>query len=103
MYQFYDTKGGMGARDFKVPTIGGIIYFHFGKVVPTVRFMSFREGITDLKYIAKLREIAPNDPEVEKFISNAVERALGSRKHDPKEPDRLRERAAKMILQRSSK
>lgn len=103
MYQFYDTKGGMGARDFKVPTIGGIIYFHFGKVVPTVRFMSFREGITDLKYIAKLREIAPNDPEVEKFISNAVERALGSRKHDPKEPDRLRERAAKMILERLSK
>ena len=103
MYQFCDTKGGLGARDFKVPTFGGIIYFHFGKVVPSVRFMAFREGITDLKYFAKLREISPGDPAVEKFISEAVDRALGKCRHDPKEPDRLRERAAKMILERIGK
>ena len=102
MYQFCDTKGGLGARDFKIPTFGNIIYFHFGKVVPSVRYMAFREGITDLKYFAKLRETAPGDPAVEKFISEAVDKALGKRRHDPREPDRLRELAAKMILERTN-
>ena len=100
MYQLYDIRGGIGVRDFKVPTFGGIIHFIYGNVVPTIRFMAFREGVTDLRYFAKLREIAPGDPEVEKFIADAANRVLGSRKHDPKEPDRLREKAAKMIFER---
>jgi hypothetical protein len=100
MYQLYDIRGGIGVRDFKVPTFGGIIHFIYGNVIPTIRFMAFREGVTDLRYFAKLREIAPGDPEVEKFIADAANRVLGSRKHDPKEPDRLREKAAKMIFER---
>ena len=42
------------------------------------------------------------DPAVEKFISEAVDKALGKRRHDPREPDRLRELAAKMILERTN-
>ena len=103
MYQFYDKQGGIGARDFKTPTSGGVGYFMFKRFIPSIRFMAFREGVTDLKYIACLRALAPNDGEVESFVANAVERALGTCKHDPAEPDRLRERAAQMILKRLKK
>ena len=100
MYQFHDQQGGIGGRDFKTPTTGGIGYFVYGRFIPSIRFMAFREGVTDMKYFARLREIAPGDKAVEAFVADAVNRALGTRKHDPAEPDRLRERAAQMILER---
>ena len=103
MYQFYDLQGGIGGRDFKTPTTGGIGYFVYGRFIPSIRFMAFREGITDLKYIACLRALAPGDKAVEAFVADAVKRALGTCKHDPAEPDRLRERAAQMILERMAK
>jgi hypothetical protein len=65
--------------------------------------MAFREGITDLKYIACLREISGADREVEAFVARAVDRALNTCRHDPTEPDRLREQAAQMILKKTGK
>lgn len=103
MYQFYDRQGGIGARDFKTPTSGGIGYFLYRRFVPSIRFMAFREGITDLKYIACLREIAGSDKDVEAFVAEAVARALDTCRHDPGEPDRLREKIAKMILEKTGK
>ena len=100
MYQFYDRQGGIGARDFKTPTKGGIGYFQYRKFIPSIRFMAFREGVTDLKYIECLRKLAPNDRDVEAFVADAVNRALDTCRHDPKEPDRLREKAAQLILKR---
>lgn len=98
MFEFADLQGGLGARDFKVTTFGGIAQFLFEKAIPTVRYMAFREGITDWKYFAALRTARPNDPAVEDFVLEAIQRAMVSKRHDPKEPDRLRERAARMIL-----
>ena len=103
MYQFYDRQGGIGARDFKTPTSGGIGYFLYRRFVPSIRFMAFREGITDLKYIACLREIAGADKDVEAFVAEAVARALDTCRHDPRAPDRLREKIAKMILEKTGK
>jgi hypothetical protein len=103
MYQFYDRQGGIGARDFKTPTNGGIGYFLYGRFIPSVRFMAFREGITDLKYIACLREISGADGKVDAFVARAVDRALNTCRHDPTEPDRLREQAAQMILKKTGK
>ena len=103
MYQFHDQQGGIGGRDFKTPTSGGIGYFVYRRFIPSIRFMAFREGITDLKYIACLRALAPGDEAVEAFVADAVNRALGTCKHDSTEPDRLREKTAQMILERMAK
>jgi len=103
MYQFRDDVGPLGTLDYKVPTAGGIVYAMFGRIVPSIRYMAIREGLTDVKYLAKLREVGAGDAAVEAFIRDSVKRVTVTRKHDPAESDRVREKAAKMILERQNR
>jgi len=97
-YQFYDANGPLGTRDYKGTTVGGLIYVLFGKVVPSVRYMALREGVMDMKYFAKLKAVAPDDPRVKALMSEALTRVLDTRRHDAAEPDVWREKAAELLL-----
>ena len=52
----------------------------------------------DIKYLAKLREVAGSKPEVAAFLKSAPERVMVVEMHDKTAPDRMREEAARLIL-----
>lgn len=103
MFHFADTYGGRGASDWKVTTGGGIVYKLFAEYLPSIRFMALREGMTDVKYLAKLRQLAPGNPEVEAFLASAARRVVVDFGHDPKMPDLVRKEAAELLLKLQKK
>lgn len=94
----HDAQGGIGERDWKAPTEGGFIYCSFDEFIPSVRYMSFRRGIYDVKYLAKLKAVAGDVPEVKKFLATAAKRVVVTERHDQTVADRVREEAAELIL-----
>lgn len=99
----HDAEGGVGERDWKAPTNGGFVYRSFDDFIPSVRYMSFRRGIYDVKYMAKLRAVAGDKPEVKKFLETAAKRVVVTEKHDRTAADRVREEAARLILKYGGK
>ena len=68
------------------------------KAVPSVRYMAVRQGITDVAYLQKLREVGKNSPEAQAFLKNAAKRVLVDHAHDRHMPDKVREEAAELIV-----
>lgn len=66
--------------------------------MPSIRYMAMRQGMTDVKYLAKLREVAGNSPDAQKFLAGAPKRVVIDFGHDPSMPDKVREEAAELIL-----
>ena len=66
--------------------------------IPTMRYMAVRQGMTDVKYLDKLRQLAKGNPEAEAFLAEAAQRVVVDFGHDPKMPDQVREEAAKLIM-----
>jgi hypothetical protein len=64
--------------------------------------MSMRRGVEDVKYLAKLKEVAGDEPEVKEFLVSAPERVVERERHDRTAPDRVREEAANLILKYKS-
>lgn len=77
---------------------GEILYHGADYAIPSIRYMAFRQGMTDVKYLAKLRELGKGIPEVEEFLKNAAKRVAVDFAHDPNMPDTVREEAAQLIL-----
>lgn len=79
---------------------GSLIYFAGGDdaAQPSVRYMAVRQGMTDVKYLAKLREIGKDSPEAQEFLKNAAKRVVVDFAHDASMPDQVREEAAQLIL-----
>lgn len=98
MYWFSDCMGGYGASDWKIAMEGGLTYRSFDTFIPSIRYMALREGVTDVKYLAKLREAGKGSPEVEKFLKEALQRVFADFAHDPAMADKVREEAARLIL-----
>lgn len=98
MFWFSDCYGGYGASDWKVAMGGGIAYRSFDEFMPSIRYMAMRQGMTDVKYLAKLREVAGNSPDAQKFLADAPKRVVIDFGHDPSMPDKVREEAAELIL-----
>ena len=98
MFWFNDCYGGYGASDWKVAMGGGIAYRSFDEFMPSIRYMAMRQGMTDVKYLAKLREVAGNSPDAQKFLAGAPKRVVIDFGHDPSMPDKVREEAAELIL-----
>ncbi|MFA6930734.1 MAG: sugar-binding protein [Lentisphaeria bacterium] len=98
MFHFADTYGGSGASDWKVCTGGGIVYKLFDEYLPSIRYMALRQGMTDIKYLDKLRQLSKGNPEAEAFLSEAARRVVVDFGHDPKMPDQVREEAAMLIM-----
>lgn len=101
-YWFEDCMGGYGQPDFKVCTAGGLVYRNFGRTIPSIRYMNLRQGVQDVKYLDRLREIAGDRDEVKEFLEKAVQKVMVSDMHDKTTPDRMREKAAELILKYSN-
>jgi hypothetical protein len=99
IYQAIDGQGGAGARNWKLTTAGGLLYRAGERFLPSVRAMAFRQGVEDVKYLAVLKKMAGETEEVRKFLQ---ESALTVTENPPGGdryiPDRVREKAAEMIL-----
>ena len=91
-------NGGIGARDFKVPTHGEVIYRMYERPVPSIRFMAYREGVTDIRYLDALRALKTDDPEVKAFLARAPRVVIDEKPRDAKVVDVLREEARALLL-----
>lgn len=98
---FQNQSGGSGSSDFKVAMTSGIAYRSFETTMPSLRYMSMRRGVEDVKYLAKLKAIAGDLPEVKKFLEQAPKKVVEKERHDPTCADRMRERAIELILKYS--
>lgn len=70
---------------------------------PSLRYMAVRQGMTDVKYLQKLREVGKNSPAAQAFLKNASKRVVVDFAHDPLMPDKVREEAAALILKLQKK
>ena len=103
IYQFnIYNPGRRGDWSFKVAPQGELSYKTGDTFHPSVRYMAYREGVTDIRYLAKLREAGGDDPEVRAFIEDAVGRMTAVCEHDAAEPARIRTEMADLILRKQT-
>ena len=74
-----------------------LLYNSEETVVPSIRYMAVRQGVTDVKYLDALRKVGKDDPAAQKFLKTAAKRVVVDKAHDPAEADKVREEAAKLI------
>ena len=60
--------------------------------------MAVRQGIMDVKYLAKLRKIAGNSVEAKQFLEAAARKVVKDQRFNTSMPDQVREEAARLIL-----
>lgn len=60
--------------------------------------MAIREGQTDIKYLAALRKLRGDDPEVRKFLAEAPVRAVRDDPNNAAVAPQLRAEALNLIL-----
>lgn len=103
LYQFLDSaRTGRGGLSLKTHTNGEIAY-RLGEVtVPSVRYMAYREGITDIKYMEALRRLAGSDPKVAAFLKKAAAQVVVEDPSSRDLPERMREEARKLLLSKGS-
>ena len=101
LFWFSDAAGGYGSQDWKVTPWGQIVYRSFDDFIPSVRAMAYREGQTDIRYLAALRAAAPKDAAVRAFLEEAGRKVVYDYGHDSTMADRLRKQAAELILERT--
>lgn len=92
-----------GDLHYKVVPYGELVFSAGGRESPTVRYMAYREGMTDVKYLQALREKRGSEPEVAAFLKKAVERVV---KDDPQSaslPGEVREEVRRMLLEGAGK
>ena len=88
-----------GELAYRVIQYAEVTFTAGGRVIPTVRYMAYREGMTDLKYLQALREKRGNEPAIAAFVKKAAERAV---KEDPYSAPllwELREEIRKRLLE----
>lgn len=89
---------GKATIDFKTSVEGTLLYVSFNDVIPSLRSMAVRQGVTDTKYIALLRQMSKKHPEAAAFVEKALKNVIEKFPHDHTMPDRMREQAADLIL-----
>ena len=100
LYQFVDScrDGVLGGLSFKTKNYGNIVYRSFDTFIPSVRYMAYREGVTDVKYLAKLREVAGDDPDVRAFLETATRKTVEEDPSSVDLPAQMREKARDCLL-----
>lgn len=108
LFWYMDNPGGYYAAPWKSLSHGALAYDSFGTPVPSIRFECFREGITDIKYLKKLEEVAQRAKSAnvaDALVKEAMELAgsasyVVAEKHstDADMADRIRNRAIDLIL-----
>jgi hypothetical protein len=102
MYQLTDhiAGGSFGSKDFKSIPYSGLFYRSFGVPVPSLRFMALREGFTDCKVLAALREkqLRSPDPEIAAFLKSVAVDVMDKHANDAVFPERMRDKARALLL-----
>lgn len=83
----------------KVIAYGEISFSTGGRVMPTVRYMAYREGMTDIKYLQALREQRGKEPEIAAFIEKAAERVVRTEANSVSAPGEVREEIRRLLLE----
>ena len=100
MFRFRRTNDPVyGDLSYKVVPYGELAFSADGREMPTVRYMAYREGMTDIKYLQALREKRGNEPEIAAFLKKAAQRVV---KDDPQSaslPDTVREEIRRLLLE----
>ena len=92
--------GGLTQCAWKGSPEGSLLYFAGGDDIaqPSLRSMAVRQGMTDVKYLAKLRNVGKDSQEAQDFLKTAAKRVVVDFAHDATMPDKVREEAANLIL-----
>ena len=101
MYHMLDASQAdpAGALSLKVKPSGEFVY-RFGDVyVPTVRYMAYREGVTDIKYVEALRRESKGDPAVRAFLEKAATDVVVGDPSSRDLPGRMREEIRRRLLE----
>ena len=88
-----------GELSFKVIPYGEIVYSAAGRMMPSVRYMAYREGVTDIKYMQALREMRGGEPEIAAFLKKAAERVVCSDPVSPGLPGEVREEIRRLLME----
>ncbi len=100
MVGFYDfcavNWGQVGASDWKRVPYGGIVYRSGNNCVPSIRFMLFRRGVDDVRYLQLLQKYQQHS-DVAKFLKDMPAKVVNTA-HDSKLPDSVRNQAIKLLL-----
>jgi len=104
LYTFMDSCAvGRGSLSLKTKTEGGISYKIDGGCTPSIRYMAYREGFTDIRYLAVLRKMAGDDPDVKGFLEKAAWKVVVDDPMSIDLPEMMRERARELILKLQEK
>lgn len=109
LYNFINGPGGYyGRQSWKTTCTGGVVYRSFDQCIPSIRYECLRIGMTDIKYIAKLKELSDNAAkngasaslvaEASKLLTEGTYKVAVSMAHDTKAADKIRDKAIELIL-----
>ena len=100
MYRFSrHANGTYGELGFKVVPYGEIVYSAGERMMPSVRYMAYREGVTDIKYMQTLREMRGDEPEIAAFLKKAAERVVCGDPVSPGLPGEVREEIRRLLME----
>ncbi len=88
-----------GELSFKVIPYGEIVYSAAGRMMPSVRYMAYREGVTDIKYVQALRVMRGGEPEIAAFLKKAAERVVCGDPVSPGLPGKVREEIRRLLME----
>ena len=104
MFRFKRSKNPVyGELQYKVIPCGEISFSAGDREMPTVRYMAYREGMTDIKYLQALREKRGSEPEVAAFLKKAAERVVRDESYSASLPGAIREEIRQMLLEGTEK
>jgi len=101
--------GDIGSGTWKIASKGPLVYRSYEEPIPSIRYECLREGLDDIKYLAKLKYLhcfakkeLPEHKltqEVEVFLNRAPEDVITNYAHDQTFADGVRHKAAKYIIE----
>lgn len=100
LYHFTEWHDGRyGTMGFLRVPEGEISYQADGRTFPSVRYMAYREGVTDIKYVQALREKRGDDPKIREFLRKAAQALVVGDDGSIELPIKIRERIRQLLLQ----
>ena len=100
LYHFIVWNGGhYGQLSFRTVPQGELSYQADGRFLLSVRYMAYREGVTDIKYVQALREKCGDDPKVRNLIAEIAKAVVVGDAASPDVPRRAREKIRRLLLQ----
>ena len=99
-YRLEDERRGCA---WLAPTSGELLIQTNTSSIPTMRYIALRQGVMDVKYLAKLKVAGKDSPEAQAFLKNAAQRVVSDHSYNQAMPDTVREEAAHLILKLQNK